>query len=294
MKLVIVSGLSGSGKSVALHTFEDLGFYCVDNLPLSLLAAFTRTLPDADDRQTNAAVSIDVRNHIDALDRFPEILREIRASGTLDIEILFLRANPETLTKRYGESRLSHPLSVGGAPLIDALRREDRLLAPIRDRADLTIDTSRTHIHQLRELIRKAVLGRQARALSVVIQSFGFKHGVPSDADFVFDVRCLPNPHWQPNLRPLTGKDRPVVDFLEAQPPVERMYRQIKAFLLDWLPAFQDDNRSYLTVAVGCTGGRHRSVYLVERLYHRLADRFPNVHARHHELETAPPTDLEP
>ena len=295
MKLIIVSGLSGSGKSGALHTFEDLGFYCVDNLPLSLLSAFTQDLLHRNGQHTKAAVSIDARNHIDALNRFPKILKEIRASGskegnpTLDVEILFLRADPETLTKRYSESRRNHPLSTGGIPLTDAIRREDDLLDPIRIMADLTIDTSRIHIHQLRELICERVLDRKPKTLSLLIQSFGFKHGLPTDADFVFDVRCLPNPHWHRNLRPFTGKDQPVADFLEQHPQVERMYRQIESFLLTWLPAFQADNRSYLTVAIGCTGGRHRSVYIVERLRQTLSQHCPKINARHHELESTHP-----
>ena len=295
MKLIIVSGLSGSGKSGALHTFEDLGFYCVDNLPLNLLPAFTQDLLRRNGQQPKAAVSIDARNHIDVLNRFPKIIEEIRASGltedqpALDVEVLFLRADPETLTRRYSESRRSHPLSADGIPLTDAIRREDDLLDPVRIMADLTIDSSRIHIHQLRKLIHERVLDRKPKTLSLLLQSFGFKHGIPTDADFVFDIRCLPNPYWHTNLRPLTGKDRLVADFLEQQPQVEQMYRHIESFLLTWLPAFQTDNRSYLTVALGCTGGQHRSVYMVERLYRELSRHCPKINARHHELESGHP-----
>ena len=293
MKLIIVSGLSGSGKSVALHTLEDLGFYCVDNLPLGLLPAFTE-IQWKSRSHTQAAVGIDARNYAGDLDQFPQILEKLRNTRddtdrlTLDVEVLFLHADLKTLTKRYSESRRAHPVGAEGVPLTDAIRREEARLEPIRSLADLSIDTSRTHIHQLRDQIRKRVLGREPKAMSLLIQSFGFKHGVPGDADFVFDVRCLPNPHWQSNLRSLTGRDRPVVDFLAAYPQVETMYEQIESFLLEWLPAFQADNRSYLTVAIGCTGGQHRSVYMVERLHGSLSRPFPNIHVRHRELASVP------
>jgi UPF0042 nucleotide-binding protein len=285
MKLVIVSGLSGSGKSVALHTLEDEGFYCIDNLHLGLLKAFVGLLISPGLKvYDQVAVGIDARSGADELQRLPRYIDEIRHSG-LDSRILFLQADTDTLLKRYSETRRRHPLTRPGFPLMEAIEQERMMLTGIAARADLIVDTTRTNLHQLRDLIRERVGTRGTPTLSLLFQSFGYKHGLPTDSDFVFDVRCLPNPHWQPHLRGLTGKDPEVSRFLESHPEVKTMFDSIRSFLAHWIPRFEAENRRYLTVSVGCTGGQHRSVYLVERLVtdfrHSLNT---SVSARHREL----------
>ena len=283
MKLVIVSGLSGSGKSVALHTLEDLGYYCIDNLPAGLLGALATELTGAANPVVRAAVGIDARNLTGSLDSIGDTLDDLQ-SREIDSEILFLTCETDTLIKRFSETRRRHPLSYSGLSLADAIEREHRLLEPISQCADLFIDTTQTTLHQLRDLIRERVVRRSDHTLSLLFQSFGYKHGVPTDADFVFDARCLPNPHWQPELRRLTGCDQPVVDFLESEAPVNAMFEALCRFFEEWIPAFEAENRSYLTVAIGCTGGQHRSVYLTERLAGHFRQRLPNVATRHREL----------
>lgn len=283
IRLIIISGLSGSGKSVALHTLEDQGWYCIDNLPIGLLSAFARhvndTCPAGGGRY---AVGIDARNRPEDLDRIPAILDELLALG-LNSEVLFLFASRETLITRFSETRRRHPLSDGDAALADAIAREEALLAPLRARADLTLDTSNTNVHQLRDLVRERIEHDPGR-LSLLFQSFGYKHGIPPDADYVFDARCLPNPHWEPRLRPLTGLDAPVQHYLEAQPEVAELSGQIEALIATWLPAFRKAARSYVTVAIGCTGGQHRSVYLAEQLAGRFATGMDAISVRHREL----------
>jgi UPF0042 nucleotide-binding protein len=284
MKLVIVSGLSGSGKSVALHTLEDIGFYCIDNLPIGLLADFGRHITEARSKpHERYAVGIDARNGAEDLSQFPAILDELKDRG-IRSEIIFLQADDDTLIKRFSETRRRHPLSLPNTSLAEAIQREADLLAPILARADLTLDTTSTSVHQLRELVRERLDRRGDGRLSLLFESFGYKHGVPKDADFVFDVRCLPNPHWEPRLRPLTGRDRDVCDYLQSQESVGRMLSQIRDFVEEWLPSFERENRSYLTVAVGCTGGQHRSVYLAECLGEHFRQRYGNVVVRHREL----------
>lgn len=284
MRLVIVSGLSGSGKSVALHTLEDLDYYCIDNLPIGLLEPFAQQLLDnPSPGQENAAVGIDARNQSHELQHFPEIVRRLRDRG-IRCEIIYLQADDETLLKRFSETRRKHPLSRADVPLADAIRQERSLLEPISANASLHIDTTRTNIHQLRDLVQERVAGKTDGALSLLFKSFGFKHGVPEDADFVFDVRCLPNPHWEAHLRPQTGLDREVAEYLDAQPMVDGMFDAIRTFLDTWIPCFESENRSYLTVALGCTGGQHRSVYLARRLGEHFRQRYPSVLVRHREL----------
>lgn len=284
MKLVIVSGLSGSGKSVALHTLEDLGYYCIDNLPVGLLEAFVQQLLDnPQPGQEEVAVGIDARNQSADLQHFPDILKRLRARG-IRAEILYLQADDETLLKRFSETRRRHPLSRGNITLADAIRQERSLLQPISANASLHIDTTHTNVHQLRDLVQERVAAKSDGTLSLLFKSFGFKHGVPEDADFVFDVRCLPNPHWDVRLRPQTGLDQDVVDYLDEQPLVDEMYAEIRRFLDTWIPRFENENRSYLTVALGCTGGQHRSVYLAERLGAHFRTRYPSVLVRHREL----------
>jgi len=283
MKLVIVSGLSGSGKSVALHTLEDLGYYCIDNLPAGLLGALVTELHTSGNPVAEAAVGIDARNLPRALSHVADTLQHLK-THRIDSEILFLTCGTDILIKRFSETRRRHPLSDDGLSLAEAIEHEKQLLEPISQNADLFIDTSQTTLHQLRDLIRQRVVRRNDHKLSLLFQSFGFKHGIPIDADFVFDTRCLPNPHWQPELRQLTGREQPVIDFLEGESQVEEMYTALRAYFECWIPAFEADNRSYLTIAMGCTGGQHRSVYLAERLARHFAKRYPNVTTRHREL----------
>ncbi len=283
MKLVIVSGLSGSGKSVALHTLEDLGYYCIDNLPAGLLSVLALELSLAPNPVQHAAVGIDARNLPQALQQFSEILDQLVQRGIAS-EILFLTCETETLIKRFSETRRRHPLTNSGASLAEAVEQERALLEPISQRADLFIDTSQTNIHQLRGLVLSRVARQSSNRLSLMFESFGYKHGIPRDADFVFDARCLPNPHWQPELRSLTGRDSGVAEYLEADPQVEKMHQQLCSYLEQWIPAFEASNRSYLTIAIGCTGGQHRSVYLIERLARHFDPHYPNVVTRHREL----------
>ena len=284
MKLVVISGASGSGKTTALHVLEDLDYYCIDNLPVGLLPAFAekmRALPE--NIGECVAVGIDARNPATDLHRFPQILEQLRADG-VDCQILYLDADDAILLKRFSETRRKHPLSDEQRPLTDAIRDERLLLAPIADRADLYTDTSRSNIHQLRDLIRSRIEAQQQSTLSILFLSFGFKHGVPMDADYMFDARCLPNPHWEANLRSLTGRDAPVAEFLQGQPLVEQFSGQVGDFLRSWIPHFEADNRNYLTIAIGCTGGQHRSVYLAERLGREFAETYDNVLIRHREM----------
>jgi len=283
VKLVIVSGHSGSGKSVALHTLEDLGYYCIDNLPAGLLSALALELKQASNPVEVAAVGIDARNLPQALQQFNDILARIETQD-VKCEILFLTCDTDTLIKRFSETRRRHPLSNDRVSLAEAVAQEKVLLEPIAKRADLFIDTSKTTIHQLRSLVQQRIEGGQESRLSLSFQSFGYKHGIPTDVDFVFDARCLPNPHWLPELRPLTGRDQEVIQYLEGESLVKQMLQELCTFLNHWIPAFEDDNRSYLTIAIGCTGGQHRSVYLAERLAHHFEDRYPGVSTRHREL----------
>jgi UPF0042 nucleotide-binding protein len=283
MRLIIVSGLSGSGKSIALATLEDCGYYCIDNLPAALLESFARRIArDSPDIYRNTAISIDARNRSNNLDRFAESLEQVRALG-VQCEILFLQAEQETLIKRYSETRRKHPLTDRAHSLSEAIELERALLEPVARRADLVIDTTRTNMHQLRGLVRARVGARAGDSLSLFFQSFGYKHGAPLDADFVFDARCLPNPYWELPLRELSGRDRAVIEFLENSADVGAFTDDLHRFLERWIPRFVAENRSYLTVAIGCTGGQHRSVYLVERLAERFHDSPCHVLVRHRD-----------
>jgi UPF0042 nucleotide-binding protein len=231
---------------------------------------------------------VDARNRPAEIASVPKLVAELKLSG-ITCDVLFLRADEEVLLKRYSETRRRHPLSRDGLGLIEAIRNERELLEPISDTADLIIDTTRCSVHELRELIRQRVGSRTEGRMSILFESFAYRHGVPDDADFVFDVRSLPNPHWEPGLARLTGRDAPVVEFLDRHEMVTRMFNDIAGFLEQWIPELVRTNRSYLTIAIGCTGGQHRSVYLVERLSRHFAARFPQVHARHQVVgEKAP------
>jgi len=285
MKLLIVSALSGSGKSIALDTLEDCGYYCIDNLPVTLLEDFINHVMLVD-KQTYAktAVGIDARNQSESLANFSDILKSIRTKG-IDCEIIFMQAEEATLLKRYSETRRRHPLTDLNTPLKEALKIEKDMLIPVAKHANVVIDTSRTHYHQLRELIRDQIGERDYQHISLQFQSFGFKHGVPLDADFVFDARSLPNPYWVPELRVLTGKDQAVANFLSEQPLVDEFFQDISVFLERWIPRFEAEGRSYLTIAIGCTGGQHRSVYIVEALVKHFNSPIVNVIVRHREIQ---------
>lgn len=284
MKLLIVSGLSGSGKSITLETLEDCGYYCIDNLPVTLLEDFINHVMLAD-RNTYAktAIGIDARNQSESLINFPDSLDMIRSKG-IACEIVFMQAEESALLKRYSETRRRHPLTDTNIPLREALRIEKEMLTPVVRFASVVIDTSRLHSRQLQDLVRERVGERSANHISLMFQSFGFKHGVPLDADFVFDARSLPNPYWVPELRGLTGKDQPVIDFLKEEFLVAEFFQDITDFLGRWLPRFDNERRSYLTVAIGCTGGQHRSVYLVDALAKQFKSPTLNVIIRHREL----------
>jgi UPF0042 nucleotide-binding protein len=284
MNLVIISGLSGSGKTIALHTLEDIGYYCTDNLPVGLLDAFALEFSQPHlARVKKVAVGIDARNNPDQISSFPAVIANCRSRG-INCKIIFLQADDQALLKRFSETRRKHPLTGPSISLADAIREERSLLAPISANADLFIDTSRTNVHQLRDLVRDCIGAGESTGLALVLRSFGYKHGVPADADFVFDSRCLPNPYWVPALRNLTGLDREVIEFLDGEPAVHELYDDLENFLIKWIPRFGADNRSYLSIAIGCTGGQHRSVYLVERIAGSLGNRFGNIVIRHREL----------
>ena len=284
MRMIIVSGLSGSGKSIALQTLEDVGYYCVDNLPITLLKSFANEiLRHGQPLSHTTAIGIDARNFLGELDRFPAIIEELRGSG-LKVEIVFLQAADEVLLKRYSETRRKHPLSLEDVPLLEAIRQERQLLACISAYADLIIDTSLTNVHELRRLLRQRLHEPTASGISILFESFGFKKGTPADADFIFDVRCLPNPYWEPQLRSLTGLDEAVIGFLNQQPEVLRMIEDLRNFLLYWLPYFESGDRSYLTIAIGCTGGQHRSVFIAETLASYFRQTRRSIMIRHREL----------
>jgi UPF0042 nucleotide-binding protein len=278
MELVLISGLSGSGKSVALNLLEDSGYYCVDNLPVVMLTVLVRMLKEEKTRKV--AVAIDARSG-HGIELLPEKLRKLSEDGVRPT-FLFLHSNEETLLKRYSESRRRHPLATAGQTLEEAIRSERELLEPISSLGH-RIDTSGLKANALREWVRQFIEAEPGQGLTLMFESFGFKHGIPLDADLVFDVRCLPNPHYDTALRPLTGKDQRVVDFLEAEDEVRRMRDDIARFVATWLPAYIRDNRSYLTVAIGCTGGQHRSVYIAEWLAREFSNR-ARVLVRHRTL----------
>jgi UPF0042 nucleotide-binding protein len=283
--LVIVSGMSGSGKSVALNTFEDLGFYCVDNLPAELLPDFVRSVARDDGAPEKLAVGIDVRNRHTDLSNIPEWLSAVGALG-LDPRLVFFDTTDAVLLKRYADTRRRHPLSHLGLALADAISLERQVLKPLQQIADAVIDTSQLNVHQMRRQVITDFGLTTDDSLSLLFESFAYRRGVPPDADFVFDARVLPNPHWNPELRPLSGRDENVRAFLDTQEYVGEYVAQVEQFLDTWLPRLRSDTRSYVTIAFGCTGGRHRSVYLAERLAeHCRARDWGEVAVYHRELD---------
>ncbi|REL34429.1 RNase adapter RapZ [Thalassotalea euphylliae] len=280
MKLIIVSGRSGSGKSVALRVLEDLGYYCVDNIPVNLLPALTHTVIN---EYENVGVSLDVRN----LPAEPKDVHEILdyLPAAVELTILYLDANDNDLIRRFSETRRLHPLIRQNIALDQALELEKKLLEPVSTRADLYMNTSQLSPHQLADLVRERILGKKTGAMVLVFESFGFKHGIPADADYVFDARFLPNPFWDKELKSQTGLDQPVRDFLASQPIVTKFVWQINSFLMTWLPHLERNNRSYVTIAIGCTGGKHRSVYIAELLAGNFRKEREDVQSRHRDID---------
>ena len=284
MRLIIVSGRSGSGKSTALDVLEDNGFYCIDNLPAGLLPELAeRSLLHTELVQPLVAVSIDARNLPSQLKRFPELLAEVRARH-IQCDVLYLDADDETLLKRFSETRRRHPLTTDERSLAEAIHDESLLLSPITDLADLKVDTTHLNLYQLRDTLKLRLLNKPEPGTAFLVESFGFKRGMPVDADLVFDVRCLPNPYWKAELREHSGLDSVVSEYLQEQPDVQEMYDDIYAYLHKWLPRIAASNRSYVTVAIGCTGGHHRSVYLADRLGKELKKTLKNIQVRHRDL----------
>lgn len=285
MNLIIVSGMSGSGKSIALHLLEDMGYYCIDNLPISMLPSLIKEFNSkTSETVQDIAIGIDARNIPDSLNDFESCLNELN-KNKISYKVFYLEANDESIIKRYSETRRKHPLSKPNMSLAEAITLEKKLLEPVAYCADLTFDTSLTNVHQLRERIKERLINDNAATTSILIESFGFKHGAPINADFVFDVRCLSNPHWVPELRAQTGQDKAVIEFLESNQDVETMYNDILFFIKKWLPKFIAENRSYMTIAIGCTGGQHRSVYITEKIVSELIKDYSTILMRHRELE---------
>ncbi|MCX2982460.1 RNase adapter RapZ [Halieaceae bacterium IMCC14734] len=282
MHLVVISGRSGSGKSTALHQLEDEGYYCIDNMPARLLPGLFDTDEGNTPLAAGIAVCIDSRNILKDLEQFPALLESLPPD--VDTDVVFLDAEDAALLMRFSETRRRHPLSDDNTSLAEAIRQESALLEPLASRASLLIDTSQMTIYELRSAIRQRILGNRSGDMSVLFQSFGFKRGLPSESDLIYDLRMLPNPHWDAKLRKLNGRDSDVIAYLQQQPVVEEYYQDICRFLDRWLPEYQANNRSYMTIALGCTGGQHRSVYVTERLYERYRQSYSEVHIRHREL----------
>jgi UPF0042 nucleotide-binding protein len=283
VKLVIISGRSGSGKSTALNVLEDAGYYSIDNLPASLLTSLVAEIrSSASPEHEKLALCIDARNISRQLQELPTLLSQLPED--VETSVIYLDAHDEALIKRFSETRRRHPLSNEKTALQEALVRERDILQPIANSADVTIDTSEMLFHELRDYVQQVVLRQTGAGMLTLFQSFGFKKGLPLNADLVFDVRCLPNPHWVVALRSLTGRDPEVIEFLDKQSAVQEMFGDICQFLEKWLPRYEDNNRPYTTVAVGCTGGQHRSVYLAERLYQHFASRGVDVQVRHRDI----------
>ena len=284
LRLIIVSGLSGSGKSVALHALEDLGFYCIDNLPVALLTgAVDEVRRNNGKSPRHLAVGVDARGYADNLRKLPDFLSELQGRG-VTTDIIFLHASDEILLQRFSESRRRHPLAEQGTELLAAIESERTILAEVQVLANLIVDTSRTSIYELADIVRSRVDRRETKSLSVLVESFGFKYGIPADADFVFDLRSLPNPYWTLELRGLTGMDDEVREFLDAQDKFTAMYEDITAFLGRWIPHYKEASRGYMTIAIGCTGGQHRSVYMTEKVAAELTETHGAVHTRHNAL----------
>ncbi len=281
MKRIFVSGRSGSGKTVALRALEDQGFYCVDNIPISLIPDL---LAQTQDQYKELAVGIDSRNIPKTIAEFDQVMNLLQSKGQ-GFQVIFIDANDPTLLKRFSETRRRHPLTGEGLSLAEAISEEKIRLEPVLRHAQLVIDTTTKTPHELCQTIVKRVIGGKETELSLQFKSFGFKNGAPTDADFVFDARCLPNPYWEIELRPYNGRDQEIIDYLEDLPYVQEYFWQLKTFLQTWIPRFEEGNRNYLTIAIGCTGGQHRSVFMVEKLAKSFSTFYEDIQIRHRELK---------
>jgi RNase adapter protein RapZ len=285
MRIVIVSGMSGSGKSVALKMLEDLGWFCADNIPAALVDSFVSLGLHVDEAfYDRSAIGIDARNNTQDLSKIPTLVNDLKRQG-VDCTLVFLRSNDSVLLERFSQTRRRHPLHDPTLSLSDAINKERALLDPIAFAADLVIDTTEMSVHELRELVRQRIEPRGHNVLSILFQSFGFRDGLPRGADFVFDARTLPNPYWHPALASLTGRDQPVIEFFQRQPAVEAFLTDTIHYLEQRIPLYKQTNRAYLTVAIGCTGGQHRSVYLAEQCRNHFAKAHPVVLCRHDSLK---------
>ncbi len=283
-RLIIVSGLSGAGKTVVLNTLEDLSCYAIDNLPVSLLNTLIEQFSEEDNNLARQiAIGIDARNSHDDFSFLPKTITSLRKQN-IPTELIFIEANDDVLTKRFSETRRKHPLSSDLISLSDAIKHERKIIGALAETADLVIDTSHMQLHELRDIVRERIARRAKATLSLQFMSFGYKNGIPKDADFVFDLRCLPNPYWEKNLRQYSGKDQPVIDFLSKQDSVEQMLNDVEHFLERWVPQFEANNRSYLSIAFGCTGGHHRSVFITEQLAAKFRGTNRQVIIRHRDL----------
>lgn len=282
MQIILISGLSGAGKSIALETFEDEGFFCVDNLPLSFVLSFIEKYSEESSHK-RLAIVVDARGFPDDLNEAQQVFKALNELPQ-NIEFIFLNATNEAIVQRYRDTRRRHPFYQAHLTLLDTIEYERELLQPLREYTDLHVDTSCMSVHDLRAFLKKQLLKNHAQhLLSIQLESFGFKHGTPLNADFMFDARCLTNPHWEPLLRPKTGQDREVIEYLDQRQDVQAYLEDLETFFYTWLPRFEQGTRAYLTIAIGCTGGQHRSVYLVEQLAKVIAKRYPLV-VKHREL----------
>ena len=283
-RLIIVSGLSGAGKTVVLNSLEDLSCYTIDNLPISLLSELISQFSKEDtDLPELVAIGIDARNKKNDLDYLPKRIKSF-LNEKIKIELIYIDANDEVLTKRFSETRRKHPLSSDQVSLLDAIHKEREITLEIAQASDLLIDTSFMHLKELRDIVCERIVRRNKSILSLQIISFGYKNGLPKDSDFIFDLRCLPNPYWEKHLRQYTGKDEPIIEFLLKESSVMQMLYDLKYFLEKWIPRFEMDNRSYLTIACGCTGGHHRSVFIAEQLAKNFVQEERQVIIRHRDL----------
>lgn len=287
-RLILVSGLSGAGKSVALHTFEDLGYYCVDNLPAQMLPAFLQTFRSSSTHaHTPLAVGIDARSHVDQATSLANSISNLREDDWVDVTLVFFDSSEQVLLQRYADSRRRHPLSVNGVPLLDAIRNEMSQLALVKEIADVTVDTSHLNVHQLRRTLRERFRTDSEGGVTLLFESFAYRRGVPSEADLVFDARALTNPHWNAELRPMTGLHPRIREFLLAAEDVQLYVKQVDDFLSTWIPKLATDTtRSYITVAFGCSGGKHRSVFLADHFAKRARELdFQDVAVNHREID---------
>ncbi|MCY4657940.1 MAG: RNase adapter RapZ [Gammaproteobacteria bacterium] len=281
MKCYVISGRSGSGKSTMLRSLEDFGFNCVDNLPTSMLPSLVQHASNAVPTQ-HIAVCIDIRNSLPELEQFPSVYQQLKKQG-IEISLIYMDALSAVLVKRFSDTRRRHPLDKTGMDLRQAMDEETKVLENIASMADLKIDSTNLSTHDLVLQTKERLVEKADPGISLLFRSFGFRYGVPVDADLVFDARCLPNPHWEEHLRPLTGRDQPVVEYLDSQPLVNEFFTDVSDFLQKWIPIFSSQHRVYFTVAIGCTGGKHRSVYLAERLGRAFNAQYPGLLVRHRE-----------